>query len=290
MDNNKTEITKLGKWEEFFTHVRYDKNEQIVGERIYRGHAGEKWKLSSKFERMLNTYRNRVLKIQGIQQQEVVKEQSVLDLIFRKNKWEEYKALRDSYLLRFKESATGIPGLKTTEFVENDWWMLGRHFGLITPLLDWTMSPYIAAFFAFSEYAEMHYTGFKAGTPNKLPTVDDSRVVIWALATKGNIEKKEEFEIIRTRKDDFHRQRAQQSVFTRLTHDTHLDFESYLLSTGKAAYLERIEIPGVEWGKALYDLQLMNIKFNTLFPDLDGASLQANIGPHIAWMRGLGIL
>lgn len=226
---------KCNDWEDFIAKLR-KRVGRLGGQRIYRGHANLEWKLSSRWERWL-------LQLKGGDAN-----RNVADLFGPGA----FKAIRDQYLQRFKDLAVGLPGLRTDfPMSDDDWWALGRHHGLVTPLLDWTRSPYVAAFFAFTEYAEMLNPGFKTGSGTAAIQFGAGSVAVWALVPGDDLEREGEFEIITARKDVFHRQRAQQGVFTHLTHDVHVDLESYLKSRDLGKYLECFEIPGQEMGKAL---------------------------------------
>ena len=254
---------KCSDWDDFNTKLRI-LNKRQIGTRIYRGHADLTWKLSSHWERWL-------FRMKGGDNSRNVKD------LFSTGAFPKF---RDQYLGPFKDLAVGLPSIRTDHLTDdNEWLALGRHHGLITPLLDWTKSPYVAAFFAFMDYIENLNPGFKTGTCTGGIQFGNEPVAVWSLVLADDIEIDGEFEIIAVRKDNFHRQRAQQGVFTRLTHDVHVDLESYLMSRNICGkYLECFEISGQEMGKALSSLKLMNITFASLFPDLDGAAAQANIG------------
>jgi hypothetical protein len=56
------------------------------------------------------------------------------------------------HLERFKTYARGL--LRYDQFMysnEDELWAIGQHYGLKTPLLDWTASPFVALYFAFEE-------------------------------------------------------------------------------------------------------------------------------------------
>lgn len=66
-------------------------------------------------------------------------------------------------------------------------------------------------------------------------------------------------------------------MFTRLRHRVHFDLEGYLSSLKpEEPLLTKFLVPGSEIPKAITELRMMNITFATLFPDLEGAALQAN--------------
>lgn len=58
---------------------------------------------------------------------------------------------RNCHLENFKKNTRGRHTISYTDpnDCDNNWWALGQHYGLATPLLDWVYSPYVAAFFSF---------------------------------------------------------------------------------------------------------------------------------------------
>lgn len=228
---------------------------------VFRGHARADWKLASQWERKLAFWRNR-------------------DLDTRKSRQDREYVL-EKFLQDFMELTVGLPGIRSREMEELDWWAIGRHYGLVTPLLDWTRSPYVAAFFAFSGLAEILSPGVTTrgdiDLSSFLDVEKDRQAAIWAFQIGGEVKEDQNLEILNPRVDIGHRQRAQRGLFTRLRHRVYFDLESYLESLmPEKPPLTKFLVPGSEIPKAITELRMMNLTFATLFPDLEGAALQAN--------------
>ena len=80
--------------------------------------------------------------------------------------------LLQEHLAAFKTAALGRRGAAPKSLSDDEWWALGQHFGLATPLLDWTRSAYVACFFA-CEDPNPPLSGFRA---------------VWAFSHPGHLE------------------------------------------------------------------------------------------------------
>lgn len=230
-------------WDDFINAMR-DHARDGDGERLYRGHGISGWRLSSDFER--HQYRPSASTL---------------------------RELCDAHLDHFKDLAAGLLGNEARTYEENDWWAIGRHYGLSTPLLDWSRSPYLAAFFALGDYVRFVLDAPANGTT---PMETDGFVNLWVLQPRPDVFREGEFELVAPKSFSNARQRAQRGVFTRLTHDDHHDVAAYVAHRGMPDCLSCWEIPGQDALLALSDLSQANITAGTVFPDLQGAALEAN--------------
>lgn len=197
------------------------------------------------------------------------------------------QATREAHLECFQRGAIGRRTTKASQEKEMEW-ALGQHYGLATPYLDWTFSPYVAAYFALEAPS--------SGQPNR---------VVWAL-NKIRVEEKSDdimdcfngdhdhkrppiIEFIRPLAEDNARLMSQNGLFTEapITRPNHPDVHNWVKThfrCSKDAVLVGILLPRDDTFRkgALKNLNRMNVSALTLFPDLEGAARYANLALEIA--------
>ncbi len=246
-------------------------------EYIYRGHRNNSWPLRSKFDRWLVDANNRLSTFDPL----AGLDESDTSLVERRAKPEtvgDRDALLARQLKRFVDACCGRRGASPAQLSADEWWALGRHVGLDTPLLDWTKSPYVACYFAMQD-----------------PRAPDSGTrYVWVFSHRGahehyigqeeNVDKKEDelesVQLLDLPVDENSRSISQSGLFTRTPDGEAIeDFVAHRLKLdGYMPVLFRIDLPDSLREVCLRSLDSMNINSSTLFPDLIGAAGFSNRG------------
>lgn len=262
-------MTTVNSWHEFVALIETDFLDW--DEYVFRGQKKSEWPLRSKFDR---TYKESVDKLEDVRR--TIEMPRGDEYRVEKLKLDSRNKVLGRLLDTFKKVSLGRRGSSPKELSDIEWWSLGQHFGLSTPLLDWSKSPYVAAYFAFNEadpkskdyraiWAYSHDAMLEIFTHDptsstKLKTEEDSIVLI-SSAT-----------------DENSRIVSQNGMFTRTPNGEDVEefIEKNLHLNGMAPVLYKIEIPNSLRESFLRHLELMNVHAGSLFPDLQGAAEYAN--------------
>lgn len=231
-------IEKLITWRDYKNIVNALKEFDF----LYRGHEDSKWKLNSTF--------HREAKHKNVTMDQYIKE-----------------IIPDVYLHISDRIVDNFNLDDSNDF--NIMLSLIRHHGFPTPLLDWTYSPYIAAFFAFkdvndisprSDYVKI-YILFK---DNASDIINSSRNTINNLLSE-----KQFISILRPLAKHNPRFIPQQCVYTISNAN---DIEDYIksLAGDPQHVIGYYHLSVKEKPEVIQELNMMGINEHTLFPGLDG--------------------
>lgn len=248
-------VTRLESWRDFTQLLESDFFNRHGVQLVFRGHRRHDWGLMPTLGRVT---------INGIITE----------------------VLAEGQLDRFRRAVRGR--LSDTALVDepDELWSVGQHHGLMTPLLDWTYSPYVALFFAFHKEDDKD----EKDNPYRSVYVLNKSFLVENEAETG-------IRVFEPRKDHHGRLVNQAGLFTFSPFDATLenkltdvlaDEDGFTDEELRAAseeeqpeilarYICKIYIKNEERDACVRHLRRMNVHHASLFPDLIGASDYCNI-------------
>jgi hypothetical protein len=163
------QVVPVETWRDFEEQLRHitSQRSDAVNQRspfyvspfLFRGQSDATWKLNTTLERY-TPHPNGREAVRGYYERILAVKAQIET--FTQERWSIPTPTECLNLLKEKESLglTGLPGY--------EYWIYLRHHGFPSPLLDWTRSPYVAAFFAFRQacqaekvaiFAYLEYSG-----------------------------------------------------------------------------------------------------------------------------------
>jgi len=182
----------------------------------------------------------------------------------------------------FKKRLRYLPNTHNINFSkENEIWAIGQHYGLPTPLLDWTEVPYFAAYFAFYKKGDSNQT--KDRIVYALNILEIKRLLLKEKDPKTHevlsIKRMVDYDKSYFTSEQNQRMINQKGVTTITLEGGDINsivqkfYERYS-KNGKnynKVILAKILIPNEFRNECLSSLKSMNITHGTVFPDFTGA-------------------
>src|SRR5262245_22752774 len=233
-----TEIVNCRSWQEFKTKMLerlYGSSPFSRGTYLFRGQRESSWALKSSYDRWFQCT--------GLPESQRV-------------------VMAEQLLAQFQHD---VAGLSAFDGIQDriQTLALAQHYGLPTRLLDWTESPYIAAFFAFAEVLEKN---------------PGNTVAITALDTRSYVWNGRGVTLIKVPPERNMRLHNQDGRFTLLeSAATCLEDHLQPLAAEEPWPLYKFVIPANEARLVLSELDIMGITACRVYPDLQGCSLSAKL-------------
>lgn len=250
--------SRVDSWEQMHNIIRRYRADDGGDEYVFRGHHNFRWFLSPTLERLSGG---------GIEQDLAKKQLKTFRLSIRGR-------ISDNSVLKDKEE---------------ELWAMGQHHGLDTPLLDWSLAPFVALFFAFIDIDPPSWNDKNGDPTNHSRCIFVlNKTFIEELEIPENPDANKYPRIIEPSKDDHGRLVNQAGLFTMAPYGETLESSLFrALVDSKidvtdpdivAKYICKIHIPNDETVRndCLRQLRKMNIHHASLFPDVIGASLYCN--------------